>query len=68
MDTYEEILNNNYMVVNVEHIINCTLRRADLSLEEFKLTNGAVFSRGAGLQFTLRAQVRIRGVFLLMNH
>ena len=57
LDIYEEILNNNYLPVNVEHIINCTLKRHDLTVLNFELVNGDEYSRGQRIEFALRTEV-----------
>ena len=57
LDLPEEILNNNYILVDIERIINCTLQRLDLEVLNFNLSNGDTFSRGQGMEFILRTEV-----------
>ena len=57
LDLPGEILNNNYILLDIERIINCTLQRLDLEVLNFNLSNGDAFSRGQGMEFILRTEV-----------
>ena len=63
----EEILNNNYILVDIERIINCTLQRLDLEVLNFNLSNSDTFSRGQGMEFILRTEVLLFRLTFRLN-